>query len=192
MPLNPFNSDGTSLEHEDPISNAVKNTAKATQTQTVAQVKAANQSFVDQLYGNDTPAPDESHPQAASAPSPASHAAPTGQNAAMPQDQSKLDETRQKLAELQHLHKKNYAEPLFGEEAQRKRQQQEEQERQMKEQEEQEEEERKAQEKEQQDAEMESLMPHGKGQGKGRNRMTPPVAVTQSKTKTEINRGTSG
>jgi hypothetical protein len=193
MPLNPFNSDGSSLEHDDPVGNAVKSTVKATNTQTVAQAKAANQSFVDQLYGNTSPSGEDTDPQAAANPTTAQPQAnpSAASHTPAPEDQSKLDETRQKLAALQQLHNKNYVEPTFGEEAQRKRQQEEAQERQMKEQQEQEEEELKAQKKAQNDEEIASAS-QGKSHGKGRNRMTQPVSVTQAKTKTEINRGSSG
>jgi hypothetical protein len=193
MPLNPFNSDGSSLEHEDPIGSAVKSTVQSTNTQATTQVKAANQSFVDQLYGNAAPSGEDTDPHAA--PNPATAQPQATPSAAAhtpaPEDQSKLDEARQKLAALQRLHNKNYVEPTFGEEAQRKRQQEEAQERQMKEQQDQEEEELKAQKKAQNDEEIASSS-QGKSHGKGRNRMTQPVSVTQAKTKTEINRGSSG
>jgi hypothetical protein len=193
MPLNPFNSDGSSLEHEDPIGGAVKSTVQATNAQATTQAKAAKQSFVDQMYGNAAPSGEDVDPQASANPAAAQPQSPSAvaNHTPAPEDQSKLDETRQKLAALQKLHNKNYVEPTFGEEAQRKRQQEEEQERQMKEQQEQEEEELKAQEKAQKDEEIASAS-QGKGQGKGRNRMSQPVSVTQAKTKTEINRGSSG
>jgi hypothetical protein len=196
MPFDPFrgNGDGSSLEQEDPISGATKQAAKAVNSQTQQQVKAANQSFVDQLYGNvsSSEAPDgsESTPPTSSNPTPTAAPQSGLMQAVNPSEQSKLDDTRRELAELQKLHNEKYFEPTFGEEAQRKQQEEEEQERQLKEQEEEE----KLQLEEEEKARMdESLQAFSQGnKGKGPDQLSAPIAVTQAKTKAESNRGTSG
>ena len=111
--------------------------------------------------------------------------------AAIPAEQSKLDETRRKLQELQKQHKETYYEATFGEEAQQKRRQREEEERQLKEQEEEAKEQQEAEEKAQQDQSMQAFGSQGKGK-KGPDQLGAPIAVTQSQTKTESNRGASG
>ena len=199
MPLNPWDNDENSLETGNPVSNAAKAVTNAVVKPTAAQLKA-DQTFVDQLYGNVTPSEDSGDPaavvqkaQSAAGANPQQAASATGlQGPAMPEDQAKLEETRKKLESLHH---KNYYEPTFGEEAQRKRQQEEEQEKQMKEQEEQEKLEMEAQEKQQQAQEMGSFGPQGKASGQpgGRGKaVMKPLSVMQSQTKTESNRGSTG
>lgn len=197
MPFNPFgDADGSSLERGDPVTQGVKQATKALTGQAAQQAQAAKQSFIDQLYGNVStadPETDQTGETGSTQQNPqqkAQAAASAMGGGKTPSEQSQLDDARRRLQELQEGHKKTYYEATFGEEAQRKRQQREEEERQMKLQEEEEEAQRKAQEKAQQDDSLQSFMPAGKGQG--RNRMSAPIAVTQAKTKTEINRGASG
>ncbi|MBA3724790.1 MAG: hypothetical protein H0W89_08000 [Candidatus Levybacteria bacterium] len=197
MPFNPFSSEGTSLETGDPVSIAAKQAAKAVAQGTQQQAKAANQSFIDQLYGNVSSSPEALDPTAdplkaatqMQAP-PASSSGSSLAPAANPSEQSQLDETRRKLQELQGQHKKNYFESTFGEEAQQKRQQREEEERQMKLQEEEEEQQREEEEKARMSESLQAFQ--SKGHGKGADQLSAPVAVTQAKTKTEVNRGSSG
>lgn len=193
MPFNPFNSDGSSLEHDNPVVDVTKKTANAATTQTTQQVKASNQSFVDQLYGNVAPATDETDPTAQAVSQPKTPMSNVAASAVMqntipktPVEQAQIDEARKRLEMLQH--NKAYFDVTFGEEAQAKRRQEEEEERQAKLQEEEEEKQREADEKARQDEEMASFQQHGKGQ----NKLADPVAVTQAKTKTEINRGSTG
>lgn len=193
MPFNPFNGDGTSLEREDPISGAAKQAAKAVNQGTQQQAKAANQSFVDQLYGN-VSSPEALDPSAdpLQAKTQPTASAPSGpMPAANPNEQSKLDETRRKLAELQSLHKKTYYDVTFGETAQKKRQQREEEELQLKQQEEEEQRMKEEEEKAKMAESMQAFQSHGKN-GKGPDQLSSPVAVTQAMTKTESNRGSSG
>ncbi len=200
MGFNPFhsNSEGSSFEEGNPINAGLKKKAQDAGGQASQQAKAANQTFVDQLYGNvssaspETLDPSGDPAQAASQMQKASAASPSGpMPAANPGEQSKLDETRQKLMELQKQHKETYFEATFGAEAQQKRREREEEELQLK----QEEEEQQQQEEEEKKARMEesmqSFQSHGKN-GKGPDKLGAPVAVTQAKTKTEINRGSSG
>jgi hypothetical protein len=51
MPFDPFRGggDGSSLEHDDPLTNAAKHTVKAVNNQTQQQAQAAKQTFVDML-----------------------------------------------------------------------------------------------------------------------------------------------
>ena len=196
MPFNPFNGDGTSLEQEDPISGAAKQAAKAVNQGTQQQAKATNQSFVDQLYGNvssnEALDPSADPLQAKSPPPSSSSAAPSGPTpAANPNEQSKLDETRRKLAELQNQHKKSYFDSTFGEEAQKKRQQREEEELQMKAQEEEERLQKEDEERAKMEESMQAFQSHGKN-GKGPDQLGAPISVTQAKTRTESNRGASG
>lgn len=200
MSFDPFRggSDGSSLEHDDPLSNAVKQSAKAVNNQTQQQAQAVKQSFTDQLYGNvanptamesldsgtdesQSGMPQQQHTQAQ--PQSSQHGL---QPAANPEEQAKLDETRRKIAEL---HKKTYFDETFGEAAQQKRRQREQEEEERRQQEEQE----KAEDEEQKRQAMaESLnaMSAG-GKGKGPNQLGD-VALNQAKTKTEVNRGSSG
>jgi hypothetical protein len=198
MAFNPFNSaDGSSLEQGNPLTSSVKKAANAVSSQTVQQAQATKQSFVDQLYGNTTPTTEETDQTGESGAQQPTQAQKTplaqamqGGNSKTPAEQTQIDEARKKLHVLQEMHNKKYFGETFGEEAQAKRRQREEQEEQMKLQDEQEERERIAQEKENQNNTMQSISPPGKG--RGRNRMSAPIAVTQAKTKTEINRGASG
>lgn len=192
MPL--FNGDGTSLEQEDIISGATKQAVKAVSQGTQQQAKAANQSFVDQLYGNVSSGDESLDPNnpAPNTPPAQNAAAPTVGKipAANPNEQSQLDETRVKLAALQQQHNKSYVGRTFGEEAQQKRQEREAEEKQLEQQEEEEKLEREAAEKARMEESMQSFQ-----QGKnshGPAQLSDPVAVTQAKTKTEINRGSSG
>lgn len=197
MPFDPFRGggDGSSLEHDDPISNSAKNVTKAVSTQTQQQVQATKQTFVDMLYGNvssqETGDPSHDPLQAAQqsstpAPSPASSSGLA--QAVNPGEQSKLDETRRKLAELEGLHKKTYFETTFGDEAQQKRREREEEERQIKMQEEEEQQQAEADHKAAMDESLQSFTQKGKGPAQ----LSDPVALQQAKTKTEINRGSSG
>lgn len=203
MPFNPFSgSDGPNLEQGNPVGQTVKKAAAAAGGFAGAQAKAAGQSFVDQLYGNVSSAPDESDPQGTQNPqnmqamqqaASASTGGSTSEFPKTPGEMSQIDETRKKLQELQGQHKKEYVDVTFGETAQKRRQQREEEERQMKAQQEQEEAERKAQEQSEQEESMGGLMPAGKKTGvQGRKRTQQPIALSRAKTKAEMNRGASG
>jgi hypothetical protein len=198
MSFDPFrgNGDGSSLEQEDPIGGAAKQAAKAVNNQTQQQAQAAKQSFVDQLYGNVAnspesldPSADPAHALAQTGTSSQTTPTPSGglQQAANPNEQSKLEETRRKLAEFQKQHNETYFSKTFGEEAQ-KRAEQEAEEVRLKEQQEEEEKEAERVKREQMEESLQSFTQHGKGP----TQLGDPVSVTQAKTKTEINRGTSG
>jgi hypothetical protein len=191
MPFNPFSNDSenTSFEQGNPINQTAKNAAKAASTQATQQQQALSKAIVDQLYGVSTDANNKQAEDAAKK----TQQAPGMQTISKqmnlnPDDQNQLEEARKKLHELQRMHK-NYYEENLGEAAQKKRAQAEEQEKQLKLQEEAEDERRKAEEKA---AQEENLAAGPQGKTGSRNRMSPPVAVTQAKTKTEINRGTTG
>lgn len=203
MAFGPFqgNGDGSSLEHDDALSNATKQAVKAVNNQTSQQTQAAKQSFVDQLYGNVANSPEPLDPNidpmqaAAKAQSQSAGAATAANNGLMPavnpNEQSKLEETRRQLSEMQKLHDQNYFGPTFGEEAHKKQEQQEAAEKQEKAEQEQAELEEAEAEKQRQ-AESLQAFTLGKNKGKGPDQLSAPVAVTQAKTRTEINRGTSG
>lgn len=207
MAYNPLhsNSEGSSFEQGNPLTTAIKKPTQAASDAAIKQAQQQKQSFIDQLYGNVSSAPSEDSPDANGLPQlpqqsqthgASGQAAALAQQAAQaktPEEQAQIEEARKKLQELQSHHKSEYYEKTFGEgeQGRKKREQEEEQEKQMKLQEE---EEKRQQEEEEKARQAESLaMPSGKGGQKGRNRMSmPPLAVTQSQTKAESNRGTSG
>ncbi len=196
MGFNPFhsNSEGSSFEEGNPINAGLKKKAQDAGNQASQQAKATNQTFVDQLYGNvsSSDSPEKLDPGADPAQAAAQiqkAASPSGPMPAVnPGEQSKLDETRQKLLELQKQHKETYFGATFGEEAQQKRREREEEERQLKEQEEEE----RLQQEEEEKARLAESLQSFQSHGKGPDNLGAPVAVTQAKTRTEINRGTSG
>lgn len=202
MAFNAFgdNGEGSSLERNDPVTGAVKKAGAALNQQTQQQVKAAKQSVVDQLYGNvsSSESPDVSADPAQALAQAQNHSAtsPIANNGLMPAvnpgEQGKLDETRRQLAaEAQKQHNESYYGPTFGEEAQKKRTQGEAEEKEVKERNEQEELEAKEAKRQQLEESLQAFA-KGKGHGKGPDKLGTPVAVTQAKTRTEINRGASG
>lgn len=200
MSFDPFgdNGEGSSLERNDPITGAVKKAGAALNQQTQQQAKAAKQSFVDQLYGNVAPSesPDAgADPAQALAQAQNQSAPPTANNGLMPAvnpgEQGKLDDTRRQLAEFQKQHNESYFGPTFGEEAQKRRAQTEAEEKEIKEREEQEKLEAEEAKRQQLEESLQAFA-QGKDHGKGPDQLGTPVSVTQAKTRTEINRGTSG
>ncbi|MGH7204091.1 MAG: hypothetical protein ACREHC_06625 [Candidatus Levyibacteriota bacterium] len=190
MAFNPFSNDSedTSFEQGNAINQSAKNAVKAVTVQAQQQQKALTKSIVDQLYGVTPPSPDKNSQQKEKPPGMETIEKQMTQN---PGDEKQLEEARKKLQEFQRLHKDTYFNPTLGDGAQKKQEQEQQQKKQLKLQEEEEERQAKAEEKA---AQEESLAAAAAPRGKntGRNRMSKPIALTQAKTKTEINRGTSG
>lgn len=192
MAFNPFssNDEDSSFERGSPIQQGAKNVVKATATQVQQQQKAFSKALTDQLYG---PSTDANNPQegqvAQKDPTPGMETI----QKQMPNDpgnEKQLEETRKKLQELQRQHKEEYYEKTLGDSARKKIQQEEQQKEQEKLQTEEARQQQEAEEKASQEQNLGGIAPQGKTTG--RNRMQKPVALTQAKTKTEINRGTTG
>lgn len=204
MPSNPFSTDSedTSFEQGAPITQAAKNAAKATSTQADAQIQAANKAIVDQLYGptqGQDQGTDESNPQNAdhTNSSRGAHigAKKTTNPNQTPEEEAKMERIRHELFSNYSSKFKSAQNGAHGivtdlEQEMEKARKEREQKEQQRKQEEEEQQQKNEEEKAQMDDSLGSLMPEGKHTG--RNRMKQPVAVTMAKTKTEINRGSSG
>ena len=192
MAFNPWgnNDENTSFEQGSPITQTTKNAAKAVSSQVAQQQKAFSKSLNDQLYGPSTDASNQQGDAAAKKDQPPSMATIQKQMPQSTGDEKQLEETRKKLQEFQRQHRDTYFNPTMGEEAHKKQ----EAEKKQQEQEQLQEEEAKRQQLTEEQAAQEQnlggVAPHGKTTG--RNRMQKPVALTQAKTKTEVNRGTTG
>ena len=206
MPFNPFNNntEETSFEQGNPLTNAAKTAAQTASAQTQKQITDANKAIVDQLYGSSAPTAqepgtDEANPQAMDHTN-AAHAAGAksgsqkNSNANQtPEEQAKMEKIRRELFANHSSKYQSAPNGPFGittniememEKARQERKQQEQQ----RKQEEEEEERRKKEEEEKQKQEF--AMPSGKNAG--RNRMGEPIALRKAKTKVEISRGTDG
>lgn len=200
--FNPFSSDNedTSFEQGLPVNQTAKNVAKTVSSQVQAQAKAAQKALMDQLYGpsdssGQDQGTDEANPQHVDLTNTANrmtvaHAANKGSNTNQnqtPDEQAKLEKIRRELFA------KNYS-GQFGVEQQieKARKEREQREQQLKQQDE-EEQQRKEAEKKQMEEEGGALLPAGKKTGSmfGKKQQQP-IALTQAKTKTEVNRGASG
>ncbi|MGI8420092.1 MAG: hypothetical protein ACR2LN_05625 [Candidatus Levyibacteriota bacterium] len=189
MAFNPFSNDSedTSFEQGNAINQSAKNAVKAVTAQAQQQQKALTKSIVDQLYGVTPPSPDKDSKQKEKPPGMETIEKQLPQNQG---DEKQLEEARTKLQEFQRLHRDTYFNPTMGDEAQKKQEQENQQQKQSKLQEEEQEQQRKTEEKAAQEENLAATAPRGKSTG--RNRMSKPIALTQAKTKTEINRGTTG
>lgn len=205
MPFNPFNgSDGPSFESPDGLAQKVQQTTKNLSAAAQQQAQATKKSFVDQLYGNtssteeDPTAPEsggQQTDQLQKIQQQMGTNAPSGDistTSKTPEEQAQIEMLRKKL------HKENYfdyEQKTVSEEAVLKVSHEKEQEWEQKQQEEAEEAQRKEEEKAQREESMDALEPAGKGakgKGNGRSRMSRPIALDRAKTRTEINRGTTG
>ena len=207
--FNPFNNDteDTSFERGSPVSQAAKNISQAAQKQADDAIKKANDEIIAELYGSSTPAvqdqgTDEANTQHTDASNAATRMASTHAGVSKtakvnpnqtPEEQAKMEKIRKELFgtySAKYLSAQNGAQNIITnvememDKARQERKQEEEQRKQEEEQEEQ----RKKEEEEK--AKKEFLSPLGKNAG--RNRMGEPVALRIAKTKTEINRGTTG
>jgi hypothetical protein len=208
---NPFNnnSEDTSFEQGSPVTQAVKNATKATSVQANIQAQATTQAIVDQLYGVSDSTPtdagtDEANTQHTDSSNAAIRAVSSQSGAQKSSNSNQTPEEEAKMEKIRHELFGNYSGKFQSaqngahglntnldqemEKARQERKQKEQQREQ--EQEEEEEKQRLEAEKAQMDEGLGSLMPQGKNTG--RNRMKQPVALTQAKTKTEINRGATG
>jgi len=193
--FNPFSDDheDTSFEQGSPLNQTARNAAKAASSQTQAQVQASNKAIVDQLYGFIDPTnPTEDDQQANDAAkqhSQNSHGQQANQantsSANTPEEQAKIEKIRRELFAKTHGGQFSIEQQM--EKARKEREQKEQQ---LKQQEEEEERQKLEAQKAQQE---EFAMPAGKKTGMVMGKkQQQPVALTQAKTKTEINRGASG
>lgn len=208
MPFNPFSNDAeeTSFEQGSPVTQAAKNVTKAAVSAASSQAKATTQAIVNQLYGIPSPAEpgtDESNPQTINHANPAQMAGAKSGSAANAtqtqplEEQAKLEKLRQELFG-NYSAKFKSAQNNVGnlvtdveQEMEKARQERKRREEERKQQEEEEarqrEEAKRAQQQEQ------SAAPAGKKTGvMFGKKQQQPVALRQAKTKTEINRGTTG
>ncbi|HVA96077.1 MAG TPA: hypothetical protein VND99_00315 [Candidatus Acidoferrales bacterium] len=207
--FNPFNNDdeGASFEQGMPVSQAAKNVAKAATAQASQQVKDDTKAIVDQLYGltpsgqdQDT---DNDDPQAAagqhtSNTGGAQSKTASGNTNQSPEEQAKMEKIRSELfanysmkfKSAQNAAGINSATIGLDQEMEKARQMRKQKEEQRK-QEEEEEERRKKEEEEKKKEEV--ALPAGKKTGSmfGKKQQQP-MAVQLARTKTEVNRGTSG
>jgi hypothetical protein len=211
--FNPFNLDqeDTSFETGMPVTQAAKAVSKAVQTQAKKQTDDATKDIVSQLYAPSNPNPDEpgtdeankqhtdasnSSTRAASTHAGISKTAKVNPNQT-PEEQQKMEKIRGELFGNYSMTFKaasvNGAQNIvtsLEQEVDRERKKREQMEAQRKKDEE-EEEERKKEEEEEQKQEL--AEPTGKKTGMMYGRkQKEPIALRQAKTKTEINRGTSG
>lgn len=200
-----FNSDNNSFEQGNPLTQAAKTVTKAAASQTAAQVRATGQVVADQLTGDAHAAPEVDEAQvkqtqpAQSSNAPATHGSQhTGDATKAPDEQAKMDRIRRELFGNYASKFKTASNAQPGmvttdleqgmEKSRQERDQRDEQRR------------RDHEEEEQQRAQVEqekrneaSTQAQGKSKGGGKMRMQPPqTEVDKAKTKTEINRGTTG
>ena len=203
------NDEDTSFERGNPISQAAKTTAKAINAQSQQQQKAFSDAIKKQLYGDQTATdqtsgvdesgnatPNATNPNASAVGQiPQQRRSPEETGEKSPEEQAKMEKVRRELFGNYAAKFKTAQNGPFGittdveqemEKARQERKQKEEE----RKREQEEEERRKKEEEERQKAELGPITPPGKGGG--RNKMQQPIALTQAKTKTEINRGTSG
>lgn len=213
--FNPFSNDAedTSFEQGSAVSQAAKSATKAVSSQMQKQAddafKKANEDIVSLLYGPSTPqepGTDETNTQHTDSSNAATRAASTHAGVSKtanvnpnqtPEEQAKMEKIRSELFGNYSMTFKaaaaNGAQNLttsIDQEMEKVRKEREQKEMQRK-QEEEEEEQRKKEEEEAQQQEL--AMPAGKktGMQMGKQKQEP-IALRQAKTKTEIQRGTSG
>ncbi|MGH9856474.1 MAG: hypothetical protein ACRD4B_01400 [Acidobacteriota bacterium] len=205
MAFNTFNnSEESSLERGNPVTNTTKTAAKAVSAQAAQQAKdakkAADSQIVDFLYGNTVTeeGTDENKTklstitqQLAPTQKPASNSSQA--NPAASGDDAKLEQTRERLASLHapqqagasglhrnqmpdNIRRRDYFEETFGENAWRRRDQEKKQELQQKEQEEEEKKQQEEEEKRQREEEMMDMQ--NRGNQKGRNLMGKKASTT--------------
>lgn len=207
MNINPFSdkNEETSFEQGAPVSQAAKNAAKAAGSQVNTQIKAANQDIVSQLYAPTTqqePGTDETNTQQSDQTN-VSRAGANGQSGKQaninpnqpPEEQAKMEKIRKELfgnysAKFQVQNGAQNITTNLEQEMEKARREREQKETQRKQAEE-EEEQRKKEEEEAQQQELD--MPAGKKTGfMFGKKQQQPMAVQIAKTRTEVNRGTTG
>ena len=196
-------SDGPSFENPDALGKKVQQSVKNVSASAQQQAKASKKSFIDQLYGNTVPSGEDSDvtesggqqsntAQKIQQQMGNSSSADVSNIAKSPEEQAQIAILRKKL------HKENYFDyetKTVSEEAVLAVAHQRDQEWQERQQEEAEEAQKEAEEKAQREEAMGATEPAGKSaktRGNGRNRMSRPIALERAKTRTEINRGTTG
>ncbi len=200
-----FNSDNNSFEQGNPLTQAAKTVTKAVSSQTATQVKASSQAIADQLTGDTHSSPEIDEAQAKqtqpsqSSPTPAPQGSQhTGDATKAPDEQAKMERIRRELFGNYASKFKTASNAQPGmittdveqgmEKARQEREQHDEQRRR-----DHEEEEQQRAQAEQEKRNEGTTQAQGKSKGGGKTRMQPPqTEVDKAKTKTEINRGTTG
>lgn len=206
MAFNPLNSNSedTSFETGNPLTQAAKNIAKAASTQTQAQIKASNKAIVAQLYGV-TPTEQEQATDNANPLASAQTNQPNtqGQQQVGNSNTSKSPEENATMEKIRRELFGNYASKFKSasnaqpgmittdveQEMEKARQERKQKEAQWKQQEEEESRQREEAEQEKK----KDVMPSGKKTGMmyGRKQQQP-IELERAKTRTEVNRGTTG
>lgn len=196
------NDENNSFEQGLPLNQAAKNAAKVAVSQTKTQADDTTKAILDQLYGPGTPSgqdqgTDEANPAHTDQSNSATRAVTTHGGMANKSSNTNSNQTSEEQTKLEKIRRELFAKNYGGQfgvdqEMAKARREREEKEKQ-REKEEEEEKQRLEAEKAQMDEGLGSLLPAGKKTGAmfGKKQQQP-IALRQAKTKTEINRGTSG